>query len=110
MEIHEAAITSASFLAKLRDQLRDLDIGLAYDDFGAGQARLLEMADAPPDVIKFDIHMIRGLCEAESVTTFVETVLDRFQRPDVTVVNAIRTFARMMETDPPTGSKISEVA
>ena len=66
LEIHEAAITSASFLARLRDQLRDLDIRLAYDDFGAGQARLLEMADAPPDVIKFDIHMIRGLPEASA--------------------------------------------
>jgi len=34
---------------------------LAYDDFGAGQARLKELSEVPPDVMKFDLQMIRGL-------------------------------------------------
>ena len=45
----------------LRELLNALDIGLAYDDFGAGQARLNELAEAPPDVIKFDMKLIRGI-------------------------------------------------
>jgi EAL domain-containing protein (putative c-di-GMP-specific phosphodiesterase class I) len=64
LEIHEAAVTSAQALATLRQELADLGIGLAYDDFGSGQARLQELADAPPDVIKFDIHLVRGLPQA----------------------------------------------
>ena len=64
LEIHEAAITSSVSMTKIRGHLQDLRIGLAYDDFGAGQARLVELADAPPDIIKFDVHMIRGLPEA----------------------------------------------
>jgi EAL domain-containing protein (putative c-di-GMP-specific phosphodiesterase class I) len=61
LEIHEAAITSAQILADLRNHLKDLSIDLAYDDFGAGQARLLELVEVPPNVIKFDISLIQGL-------------------------------------------------
>jgi EAL domain-containing protein (putative c-di-GMP-specific phosphodiesterase class I) len=48
LEVHEAAVTSSRFLAALRQQLNDLEIGLAYDDFGAGQARLVELSDVLP--------------------------------------------------------------
>ncbi len=64
LEIHEAAVTSLTYLAELRARLRDLHIGFAYDDFGAGQARLLELADVPPDVIKFDLSLVQGIAEA----------------------------------------------
>jgi EAL domain-containing protein (putative c-di-GMP-specific phosphodiesterase class I) len=64
LEIHEAAVTSTLDLAELRKELTALGIGLAYDDFGAGQPRLQELADVPPDVIKFDIHLIHGLPHA----------------------------------------------
>jgi len=66
LEIHEAAVTSSSALTSLGQHLADLGIGLAYDDFGAGQARLRELADAPPDVIKFDVSLVRGLPDASS--------------------------------------------
>lgn len=61
LEMHEAAITNPPAMYQLKDVLRDLDIGLAYDDFGAGQARLLELVEVPPDYLKFDITMIRGI-------------------------------------------------
>jgi EAL domain-containing protein (putative c-di-GMP-specific phosphodiesterase class I) len=64
LEIHESSVTSWESLAELRVQLRDLGIRLAYDDFGVGQSRLMELADAPPDVIKFDMCLIRGLARA----------------------------------------------
>lgn len=66
LEIHEAAVTSTTALAELRAELTALGIGLAYDDFGSGQARLQELADVPPDVIKFDIHLIHRLPQASS--------------------------------------------
>jgi EAL domain-containing protein (putative c-di-GMP-specific phosphodiesterase class I) len=34
---------------------------LAYDDFGTGQARLQDIVVVPPDFLKFDMSMIRGL-------------------------------------------------
>jgi EAL domain-containing protein (putative c-di-GMP-specific phosphodiesterase class I) len=61
LEVHEAAATSLSLLASLRRRCDELEIRLAYDDFGAGQSRLLELAEVPPHVIKFDMHMIRGI-------------------------------------------------
>lgn len=61
LEIHEAAVTEISSIKELRAELRDLDIGLAYDDFGAGQSRLLELAEASPDYLKFDMKLIRGI-------------------------------------------------
>jgi EAL domain-containing protein (putative c-di-GMP-specific phosphodiesterase class I) len=36
-------------------------VGIAYDDFGAGQARLLELAEVPPHYLKFDMSFVRGI-------------------------------------------------
>jgi EAL domain-containing protein (putative c-di-GMP-specific phosphodiesterase class I) len=64
IEIHESAVTSLKMLSGLRGQLQELGMRLAYDDFGAGQSRLMELADVPPDVIKFDMCLIRGVSNA----------------------------------------------
>lgn len=61
LEIHESAIASVEFLRDLRAELNALEIRLAYDDFGAGQTRLMELVEVPPDVVKFDARFIRGL-------------------------------------------------
>lgn len=64
LEIHEKAVTESDQMQTLRTGLNDLDIDLAYDDFGAGQARLVELADVPPDYLKFDIELIHGISTA----------------------------------------------
>ena len=61
LEIHEAAVTNLKAMAELHAQLKDLQIGLAYDDFGAGQARILDLIEVPPDILKFDISLIRDI-------------------------------------------------
>lgn len=61
LEIHEAAITDPRAMRNLRAELQDLDIGLAYDDFGSGQGRLAELVEVPPDYLKFDIKLVRNL-------------------------------------------------
>ena len=48
----------------LRTQLSRSAVGLAYDDFGAGQARLLELAEVPPHYLKFDMSFVRGIDSA----------------------------------------------
>jgi EAL domain-containing protein (putative c-di-GMP-specific phosphodiesterase class I) len=64
VEIHEGAIVNVSSIVELKAALRDRGMRIAYDDFGAGQARLLELGEAPPDMLKFDIRFIRGVNDA----------------------------------------------
>ena len=61
LEIHEQAVTDEATLNRLNSALQHMNIGLAYDDFGAGQARLLELLNTPPYAVKFDIALIRDL-------------------------------------------------
>ncbi|WP_010586719.1 EAL domain-containing protein [Schlesneria paludicola] len=61
LELHEAAISEPLEIADFRDELRALRIQLAYDDFGAGQARLKELSEVAPDYLKFDIGLIRDI-------------------------------------------------
>jgi EAL domain-containing protein (putative c-di-GMP-specific phosphodiesterase class I) len=61
LEIHEASVTCGEEMRKLRTALTEMNIGLAYDDFGAGQARLIELVDVPPDYLKFDMRLVQNL-------------------------------------------------
>jgi EAL domain-containing protein (putative c-di-GMP-specific phosphodiesterase class I) len=61
LEVHEACAVDASTIKLLRTVLDDLDMKLAYDDFGAGQARLHELVEARPDYLKFDRKLVAGL-------------------------------------------------
>jgi EAL domain-containing protein (putative c-di-GMP-specific phosphodiesterase class I) len=61
LEFHEEAVADAAAMSQLRGQLHEMGIGLAYDDFGAGQARLTELAEVPPDFIKLDKTLIRDI-------------------------------------------------
>lgn len=66
-EVHESAVTDLGAMAEVKKELRQLDIDLAYDDFGAGQARLLELAEVPPDYLKFDMALVQDLTDSDSV-------------------------------------------
>ncbi|MBW7859535.1 MAG: EAL domain-containing protein [Rhodocyclaceae bacterium] len=61
VEIHETAITETSRLAELTTALHEIGVRFAFDDFGAGQARLSELGDSPPDFVKFDIGLVHGI-------------------------------------------------
>ncbi len=64
LEIHEATVTSPAMIRNLRTLLDELKIQLAFDDFGAGQARLLELSEVRPDYLKFDMRLIQGIHRA----------------------------------------------
>jgi EAL domain-containing protein (putative c-di-GMP-specific phosphodiesterase class I) len=77
IEIHEAAVVKTSHIAELRVGLRDHGIGLAYDDFGAGQARLLELSEVPPECLKFDVRFVRDIDQApESKRRMLKSLVD----------------------------------
>ncbi|QDS96397.1 Putative cyclic-di-GMP phosphodiesterase AdrB [Roseimaritima multifibrata] len=81
LEIHEASVTEPAMMQKLHARLKDLGMQLAYDDFGAGQARLAELIEARPEFVKFDISLIRGIDSADPhrvqmLSTLVRMVRD----------------------------------
>ena len=61
LEIHESAVTDLSAMHRLATVLHDLNMGLAFDDFGAGQTRLVELIEVRPDYVKFDMSLIRDI-------------------------------------------------
>ena len=54
LEIHEGALAEPQIIAELEKELDKLDIRFALDDFGLGE-RFLQLAEVPPDYLKFDI-------------------------------------------------------
>jgi EAL domain-containing protein (putative c-di-GMP-specific phosphodiesterase class I) len=64
LEVHEDCVANVPILSEFRDELRAMDIRLAYDDFGSGQARLTELTDCPPDFIKLDFKLVREIHKA----------------------------------------------
>jgi EAL domain-containing protein (putative c-di-GMP-specific phosphodiesterase class I) len=66
LEIHEAAVTRGGEMNALRSALAEMQIGLAYDDFGAGQARLVELVEVRPDYLKFDMKLVQHIASASS--------------------------------------------
>ncbi|QDT53370.1 Phytochrome-like protein cph2 [Caulifigura coniformis] len=81
VEIHEAAIHDPQSVREFHAALKDLNIRLAYDDFGAGRSRLMELVKAPPDFLKFDASLIRNLDSASPqqmrlLSTLIDVVRD----------------------------------
>ncbi|MBL8286774.1 MAG: EAL domain-containing protein [Rubrivivax sp.] len=64
IEVHETAVMEVERMRELAARLAELKIRFAYDDFGAGQARLNELAEVPAHFVKFDFGLVHGLNEA----------------------------------------------
>ena len=76
MELNENTITTVKMMKNLRSLLNDLDMLLVYDDFGAGQSRLVELLDSVPDIVKFDIALIQNIQQrSEASRSIVETLV-----------------------------------
>lgn len=54
IEIHEDCLTDATQLGPFQERLDDLNMGLAFDDFGVGKSRLQDLLHVRPDYVKFD--------------------------------------------------------
>ena len=55
--------------------LDEVNFEFAYDDFGAGQLRLLELTDIPPDYLKLDMGLIKGIESAKPRQDLVAALL-----------------------------------
>ena len=81
LEINEKAAAETKNLILIRDALKQMDMGLAFDDFGVGQTRLVALSNTPPDYLKFDISLIRKIHLApkrlhQMVSTFIKASHD----------------------------------
>ena len=81
LEVHESAITDVATLKNLTHHLKEFNIDIAFDDFGVGQSRLLELTEAAPRFLKFDASLIQNLHQVSSkrqdmVKTLVNLALD----------------------------------
>ncbi len=65
LEIHEQAISDVAAIKNIKLELAKMSIMIAYDDFGVGQSRLLELVEATPDVLKFDMVLTQDIHLAE---------------------------------------------
>ena len=61
VEVHETAVMDVARMKDLATRLKDIGVRFAYDDFGAGQARLNELGEVPAHFVKFDMGLIRGI-------------------------------------------------
>ena len=93
LEVHEACAIDAATIKMLRLVLDDLGMKLAYDDFGAGQARLHELVEARPDYLKFDRKLIAGIDTAgdDRLQMLESLVLMSRQLGIVTLAEGIET-------------------
>ena len=81
LEIHEAAVADLSSLRALRAGLEEQRIAIAFDDFGTGQARLIELTEVAPRYLKFDAAWVEDLHHASSrrremVSSLLRMVVD----------------------------------
>jgi len=97
VEIHEASITDRRQIRELHAALRGFGAQLAFDDFGTGHSRLIEIADAPPDYLKFDVQFVRRLDSAsDSRRSMVKHLVHMTQEMGVTpIAEGVETEAEL---------------
>ncbi len=93
LEIPEQAVTDIKQMHDIKKHLHKLKIGLAFDDFGSGQARLLELADVSPDIVKFDICLIHDIDTANPARQRMIEMLVNFSHE-----HGIKVLAEGVET------------
>lgn len=73
LEIHERAVADLASFERIRRRLEELEFVIAFDDFGTGEARLLELIDIEPYCVKFDRAWISAIDQSsERRRTLVE--------------------------------------
>jgi EAL domain-containing protein (putative c-di-GMP-specific phosphodiesterase class I) len=95
LEVHEAAAADLCTMKMLRLALDDLGMKLAYDDFGAGQARLNELVEARPHYLKFDRKMISAIDQSDaSRRQLIESLVSMCRRLEImTLAEGVETAA-----------------
>ena len=93
LEIHESLVVDTDTMKRLVDSAHEHNVLVAFDDFGAGQSRLHDLVNAPPDFLKLDRSLVTDLAEARVKQGLVKAIVDACRELDVT------TLAEGIETE-----------
>jgi EAL domain-containing protein (putative c-di-GMP-specific phosphodiesterase class I) len=87
LEIHESSVTDIGTFQRLREQLNELNVQQAFDDFGTGQARLEELCEVSPDYVKFDLNFARDLhLASEKRRDMIRSLVKMMEDMNITTV------------------------
>jgi EAL domain-containing protein (putative c-di-GMP-specific phosphodiesterase class I) len=85
-------ITERAALDEVRDaaqrvaKLRKMGFRIAVDDLGAGYAGLTSFAQLEPEVVKFDMSLVRGLHENETKWKLIQSMAALFGEMGLIVI------------------------
>lgn len=79
-------ISDMAHLLRILTAYREMGFQTAIDDFGAGYAGLNLLADFQPDLIKLDMHLIRGIDRDSVRQVLVEHTLGICHRLGIAVI------------------------
>ena len=87
LEITETTLISQVQLAsETLSRLRNRGFKIALDDFGSGYSSLRYLADMPVDVVKFDIALIRAMCDDSPHARMLAKLVELLSEPGYTLV------------------------
>ena len=85
--LKEEVVKDSEGMEKLRTLMKELDIKLACDEFGADQERLGQLVESPPAFLKFDVNMIRNVSQStERHRTLVGSLVKAVRGMGITTV------------------------
>lgn len=79
-------VRDAAHILNIVKYYRSRHMLVGFDDFGAGYAGLSLLVDYQPDLIKLDMHLIRGIDTSAPRQAVVATLMDLCRRLSVRVV------------------------
>jgi EAL domain-containing protein (putative c-di-GMP-specific phosphodiesterase class I) len=86
IEISERFVTDLEQMCLTKRKLSEMSIEFAYDDFGAGQARLLELAECPPHFLKLDLSVVQQMETSISSRDLVRALLSAIAEKGIPVI------------------------
>lgn len=93
LEIHESLVADAAAMKELVGSARAAGLLVAYDDFGAGQSRLPDLLNVPPDFLKLDRGLVTDLATDDVKRKLIQAVVDACRELGV------KTLAEGIETE-----------
>ena len=76
IEVPESWVGETDQMKILVKKIRERDMLVAYDDFGAGQSRIPDLINVPPDFLKLDRQLIAGLGTHRVKNSIVKAVVE----------------------------------
>ena len=87
VEITEASlVNNLSHSHKQLQQLREIGVRVALDDFGVGECSLSHLRNLQLDTLKLDRHFIAGLLDSPRDAVFARSIIDLCRNLDILVI------------------------